>query len=105
MLRASICGWQGVCPGLTHGQRYGISYVTVDNPIVDESSAATQVSVVHNSPDLVVSNGDSNSTPSDLDNDPDYSSEPNEDHRESQLEIRTPQIVDETDAKAEVIES
>ncbi|KAL6548347.1 Alpha-mannosidase I mns4 [Orobanche gracilis] len=94
----------GVCPQLTHGQRYGISYVTtVDNPVVDESSTATQVSVVHNSPDLVVSN--SNSTPSDLDNNHDYPSEPNEDHRESQLEIRNPQIVDETDAKAEVIES
>ncbi|KAL6519964.1 Alpha-mannosidase I mns4 [Orobanche minor] len=96
---------KGVCPGLTHGQRYGISYVTtVDNPVVDESSTATQVSVVHNSPDLVVSN--SNSTPSDLDSNPDYPSEPN-DHSEShsQLEIRNPQIVDETDAKAEVIES
>ncbi|KAL6522704.1 Alpha-mannosidase I mns4 [Orobanche hederae] len=89
---------KGVCPGLTHGQRYGISYVTtVDNPVVDESSTATQVSLVHNSPDLVVSN--SNYTPSDLDNNPDYPEEPNEDHSESQLEIRISQIVDETDER------
>ncbi|KAK6138720.1 hypothetical protein DH2020_027539 [Rehmannia glutinosa] len=91
---------KGLCPGLTHGQRYGISYIASDN-IVD---SASQVAVVQNSPDLMVSNHSTDSPPSDVNEDPDYPGEPEDDQRAPQLEIETPQIVNETDAKAGLVE-
>ncbi|KAK6138903.1 hypothetical protein DH2020_027364 [Rehmannia glutinosa] len=92
---------KGLCPGLTHGQRYGISYIASDDNIVD---SASQVAVVQNSPDLMVSNHSTDSPPSDVNEDPDYPGEPEDDQRAPQLEIETPQIVNETDAKAGLVE-
>ncbi|GFP86082.1 probable alpha-mannosidase i mns4 [Phtheirospermum japonicum] len=79
--------------------KYGISYVVSDDNHADESSSsATQVAVVHNSPDLVVSDDNSDSPPSDADENRDY---PEDDRRAPQLQIRSPQIVNETDGKIE----
>lgn len=69
---------QGFCPGLSHGQRYGISYVTIDDHRVeDESTSTKHVAVVENYPVLVVTNHSS-----DVETGPDNPQKPNEDQRE-----------------------
>ncbi|KAL0376711.1 UNVERIFIED_CONTAM: Alpha-mannosidase I MNS4 [Sesamum calycinum] len=87
---------KGFCPGLSHGQRYGISYVASEGSLEDESSSATQVAVVQDSPVLVISNYSSDSPPSDVDEDPNHREEPKEDQGLSLLEIEAPRIVNET---------
>ncbi|KAL0348938.1 UNVERIFIED_CONTAM: Alpha-mannosidase I MNS4 [Sesamum angustifolium] len=87
---------KGFCPGLSHGQRYGISYVASEGSLEDESSSATQVAVVQDSPVLVISNYSSNSPPSDVDEDPNHCEEPKEDQGLSLLEFEAPRIVNET---------
>lgn len=81
---------KGFCPALSHGQRYGISYVASEGSL-EESSSATQVAVVQDSP--VYS---SDSPPSDVDEDPDHCKEPKEDHGVPLLQIEAPRIVNET---------
>ncbi|KAL3649050.1 Alpha-mannosidase I mns4 [Castilleja foliolosa] len=86
---------KGLCPGLTHAQRYGILYAVSDDNHADESSSSSTTQVdeeVQNSPDLVVSDHSSD------DEDRDY---PDDDRRAPQLQIRPPQIVNETDEKIE----
>ncbi|KAH6821556.1 Glycosyl hydrolase family 47 protein [Perilla frutescens var. hirtella] len=91
---------KGYCPGLTHGQRYGISYIDSDDSPEEESSSTKQAAVVQNSSTaLVVSNESNQSSDSpsfDVDEDHDSHQEPKEDHRVPQLDIETPQIVNET---------
>ncbi|KAH6769982.1 Glycosyl hydrolase family 47 protein [Perilla frutescens var. hirtella] len=91
---------KGYCPGLTHGQRYGISYVDSDDSPEEESLSTKQAAVVQNSSTaLVVSNESNQSSDSpsfDVDEDHDSHQEPKEDHRVPQLDIETPQIVNET---------
>lgn len=65
---------QGFCPGLTHGQRYGISYVSTDDSVEDESTTTKPVPVVENYPVVVVTNHSS-----DVETDPDRRHKPNED--------------------------
>lgn len=45
----SLCALQGYCPGLTHGQRYGISYVASDDSPEEDSSSTKEAAVVQNS--------------------------------------------------------
>ncbi|KAL0414418.1 UNVERIFIED_CONTAM: Alpha-mannosidase I MNS4 [Sesamum radiatum] len=87
---------KGFCPGLSHGQRYGISYVASEGSLEDESSSTTQVAVVQDSPVLLISNYSSDSPPSDVDEDPDHHKEPKEDDGVPLLEIEAPRIVNET---------
>ncbi|PIN08840.1 Mannosyl-oligosaccharide 1,2-alpha-mannosidase [Handroanthus impetiginosus] len=94
---------KGFCPGLTHEQRYGISYVASDDNIEDESSSRKEVAVVQNSPILLVANHSSDSPPSNADKDPDNHVEREED-QSPQLESETPQSVDEIHEKQETIE-
>lgn len=80
---------QGFCPGLTHGQRYGISYVTMDDRVEDESTSTKHVPVVENYPVVVVTNHSS-----DVEIDPDKRHEPNEDqgHEPNEDQGDEPQI-------------
>ncbi|XP_057771420.1 alpha-mannosidase I MNS4 [Salvia miltiorrhiza] len=89
---------KGYCPGLTHGQRYGISYVASDDSPEEESSSTKQAAVVQNSSTiLVVSNQSSDSPSSDADGDHhDNHHEPGEDQSAPQLDNETSQIIDVT---------
>ncbi|KAJ4846236.1 Alpha-mannosidase I mns4 [Turnera subulata] len=46
---------KGVCPGLTHGQKYGISYLDTTNSIVGDESPRHVENAVRSHPSLVVS--------------------------------------------------
>ncbi|XP_047951788.1 alpha-mannosidase I MNS4 isoform X2 [Salvia hispanica] len=89
---------KGYCPGLTHAQRYGISYVASDDSPGEESSSTEPDTVVQNSSTaLMVSNQSSDSPASDADDD----HKPREDQRAPQLDDETSQIVNVT-SKEEV---
>ncbi|KAL1562106.1 Alpha-mannosidase I mns4, variant 2 [Salvia divinorum] len=89
---------KGYCPGLTHAQRYGISYVASDDSPEEESSSTKPDTVVQNSSTaLVVSNQSSDSPSSDADD----HHKPREDQRAPQLDDETSQIVNVT-SKEEV---
>ncbi|KAL3812526.1 hypothetical protein ACJIZ3_013794 [Penstemon smallii] len=87
---------KGFCPGLTHGQRYGISYVDSDDNLENESSNQRQVAIVKNSPVVVVSDQNAHSPQPHIDKDPDNHGESMDDHRVPQLETVETQIVNET---------
>ncbi|KAK4478154.1 hypothetical protein RD792_017436, partial [Penstemon davidsonii] len=87
---------KGFCPGLTHGQRYGISYVDSDDNLENESSNQRQVAIVKDSPVVVVSDQSTHSPQPHIDKDPDNLGEPMDDHRVPQLEAEETQIVNET---------
>ncbi|XP_051127519.1 alpha-mannosidase I MNS4 [Andrographis paniculata] len=86
---------KGFCPGLMHGQKYGVSYISSDNPIVDESASTRQGPVVENSPTVIlISSNNSDSPSGDV-------SESNKDVEENQLPVNeTTENVEETDAES-----
>ncbi|KAL2463695.1 putative alpha-mannosidase I MNS4 [Forsythia ovata] len=72
---------KGFCPGLTHGQRFGISYVAPDKDVEDESSSPRKTEVVQSRPVLVVLNPSPNGEPSDIHRDPDNHQEPDKENQ------------------------
>ncbi|KZV54946.1 hypothetical protein F511_33862 [Dorcoceras hygrometricum] len=54
-LRQETYHSDGYCPGLTHGQRFGISYVASDTNTRNEPMSSTETSVIQNSTFIVVS--------------------------------------------------
>ncbi|EYU33010.1 hypothetical protein ABFS82_07G040000 [Erythranthe guttata] len=87
---------KGFCPGLTHGQRYGISYIdSVDNNDAESARTTNVDDEAQNSPVFV--NHSSDSQPSDSVENPDNSNyhELMENQRVPQLKIETRETVDE----------
>ncbi|XP_059650731.1 alpha-mannosidase I MNS4 [Cornus florida] len=73
---------KGLCPGLSHGQKFGISYVaSVDTTNEDELSKQKETTVVPGHSVVVVSNPNAETSPSDIrnDHDSDQGQEPRED--------------------------
>lgn len=93
----SIYPWQGYCPGLTHGQRYGISYVASDDSPEEESSSTKQADVVQNSSSVtVVLNESDHSSDSPSSDDVDEDHDNHQEPRVPQLYTEASQIVNGT---------
>ncbi|XP_075512241.1 alpha-mannosidase I MNS4 [Primulina tabacum] len=88
---------KGYCPGLTHGQRFGIPYFTSDTNIENEPASSTQTSVILNSTIIVVSDPITVSPDSEVNKDPgilqDLEDDPNQELKE---DPRVPQLDDDT---------
>ncbi|XP_073278439.1 alpha-mannosidase I MNS4 [Primulina huaijiensis] len=88
---------KGYCPGLTHGQRFGISYFTSDTNIENEPASSTQTSLILNSTIIVVSDPITVSPDSEVNKDPgilqDLEDDPNQELKE---DPRVPQLDDDT---------
>ncbi|XP_073152068.1 alpha-mannosidase I MNS4 [Henckelia pumila] len=87
---------KGYCPGLTHGQRFGLSYVASDTNIENEPATSTQTSVIQNSTIIVVSDPVTVYPDSEVNEDPGILQEMEEDsNQELKEDPRVPQLDDE----------
>lgn len=88
---------KGYCPGLTHGLRYGISYVASDDSPEEESSSTKQADVVQNSSSVtVVLNESDHSSDSPSSDDVDEDHDNHQEPRVPQLDTEASQIVNGT---------
>ncbi|KAA8527695.1 hypothetical protein F0562_035436 [Nyssa sinensis] len=77
LIKVSIDHVMEFCPGLNHGQKFGISYVaSVDTTQEDESSNQRDTAMVQSHSVVVISNADAKYSPSTVLNDHDNDQEP-----------------------------